>query len=138
MAIREGDVVEVFLDPPNSQENGKVRPAVVVVVSADGSKCDVVAISSKLEIGDQQFFVDMPFSKPSNASGGNANSGLSKKCVAKVFWHTTVDADSCKSIGFLTTKKLIEVKAKLEEYLNTQTLESRPIASRAKLGRKLK
>ncbi len=111
MAIRKGSIVEVELNPPADGEGGYVkrRPAVVLVVDVEMATCTVVGISTKLGIGDQNFFVELPFSQNRSSSSGNTKSGLHEKCVAKCYWYDKVPVSNCKKIGFVSTRKLIEI-----------------------------
>lgn len=116
--IQRGAIVDVFLMPPdNTQgEAGKVRPAVVVVVGVSDETCEVVGISTKLDQGDKDYFIEMPFAN----SGNRANSGLTEKCVAKAFWHDEVKMEDCAPRGFIPSVKLFEVLEKLEQFRASQ------------------
>ena len=126
MAIREGSVVEVELNPPADGESGytKERPAVVLVVDSEGDTCTVVGVSTKLEIGDSNYFVELPFTHNRSNSSGNSNSGLYEKCVAKCYWYDTVLMSSCKKIGYVSTKKLIEIRGLVQQHEHTDFRET--------------
>ncbi len=121
MAIRKGSVVRVDLDPPADGEGGepKQRPAVVLVVDADETSCTVVAVSTKLDIGDSSYFVQMPYSRNRSSSSGNSKSGLYEKCVAKCYWYDRVLIANCDEIGFIPTKKLVEILTLVRQHENT-------------------
>lgn len=106
--------------PPGGTE-GKVRPAVLIVVETDGDYGEVIAISTKLDQGDAKYFVDMP-----HADGGKCCSGFSEPCVAKCFWHDRVLLADCYYDGkYVPTKKLLEViKVRNDFSASVKTSES--------------
>ena len=121
MTIRKGSIVNVELDPPTDGEGGetKNRPAVVLVVDADETSCTVVGVSTKLHIGDSNYFVDMPYSQNRSSSSGNCKSGLYEKCVAKCYWYDVVLIANCDEIGYISTKKLVEILGFVHQHENT-------------------
>ena len=120
MSLQKGQIVNTFLTPPHDPNRGKERPALVLEVVPGAETCEVIAVSSRLDIGDPDYFVAMPFSPD-----GKCKSGLTRKCVAKVFWHDSVEVNNCERIGYVPAKKLIEVKAKFDDYLESQKLAVR-------------
>jgi len=121
LTIRKGSVVNVELAPPTDGEGGetKNRPAVVLVVDTDKTSCTVVGVSTKLNIGDSNYFVDMPYSLNRSSSSGNCKSGLYEKCVAKCYWYDSVLIADCVEIGFISTKKLVEILGFVNQHENT-------------------
>lgn len=121
MTIRKGSVVNVELAPPTDGEGGetKNRPAVVLVVDVDETFCTVVGVSTNLQIGDSNYFVDMPYSQNRSSSSGNCKSGLYEKCVAKCYWYDSVLIANCEEIGFIPTKKLVEILDLVNQHENS-------------------
>lgn len=116
--IRQGSVVEVELNPPADGEGGEIkeRPAVVIVVNNDQTHCTVVAVSTKLQLGDENYFVEMPFSDNRGSSAGTSKSGLYEECVAKCYWYDTVLIADCNKIGYVPTKKLTEILSLVHQH----------------------
>jgi hypothetical protein len=126
LTIRKGTVVKVELDPPADGEGGetKHRPAVVLVVAADETNCTVVGVSTNLDIGDSNYFVDMPYSHNRSGSSGNSKSGLYEKCVAKCYWYDNVLIANCVKIGYIPTKTLTEILGLVHQHESTAKANS--------------
>jgi hypothetical protein len=91
-----------------------------MVIHADKESCEVIAISTKLNLGQTAYHIAMPYS-----ADRRSNSGLSESCVAKPEWHDVVATANCKKIGFLPTKTFLMVKASFERFLE----ESKTLAN---------
>ena len=85
--LSQGQVVEVEITDPRGQ-NKKRRPVVLVTATDELTTADkyvAVAISSVLADPIPPDWILLPWS-----ADGRAKSGLTKPCVAKCHWMTTV------------------------------------------------
>ena len=108
--IVPSSVVRTRLDDPDGHPIDHDHPAVVIAVDEENGFLEVVAISTKLEMGDKNFHYPMPF-------GRDAKSGLPDKCVAKANWRAKVRIEDCNKIGHIPSRTLDEVNELRKEYL---------------------
>lgn len=109
--VSQGSVIRAWVHDPQGG-NPKFRPLVVITPSheiSDSGDVAVVAITGVFPDPPNDDEIVLPFHP-----GGQARSGLTKRCVAKCLWQEVVRLDDGYELkGHLPTHKVSEILEKI-------------------------
>ena len=115
--LRIGDVVYADFTANFDNDEVKSRRGVVLQIGDDpqleNDECLVVAVSSKLDLGNPYWFVEMPFS--SNPAQ-RCTTSFREKCAAKVFWYEKKRLADCNWAGAVPLLIRSELDKKSKEF----------------------